>query len=208
MGIAQDGTLLKQLDTQNGFPDDSQNYLKRSEFGGLWIGLNNEGAVYMDSDLVLLKYSKKQGITGYINDIKVIDRKLYVATGAGLFVSSKTSKLFGDRDYIYSDTREEQDFQQIGDLAMIWSIIEYDDFIFLATEEGVRFSKKAENQSYDGLCDIPNEIEQPLPVQAFTFYITFDSKYFLVGLEDGVGIISLGTDKSGGAMPKSCVWKV
>lgn len=186
--VDNNSTVINHLSLQTGFPDNSQNYLKVSRNGGLWVALDNEGVAYLDNDLVRLTYDRDEGISGYINDIKQIDKRIYVTTGAGIFASKNMNMVDPSSELYYSKDSNMPDFVQISEQPIVWSLEKYHDELFIASESGI-FRGYVDSIDLELVpCEIPNDEGKFLAVQAFSFAVDSKNDVLIVGLEDGLAI--------------------
>jgi len=183
------GNVQKRLTRELGFPDDSQNYLHVSVFGGLWVGLDNEGVAYLDSDLARLSYSSTDGITGYINDLDVIDGELVVSTGSGVYRSSASASVFSGEDFFYSTSSPSPQFSKVVDTPIVWSSEALGGYVFSATESGLVRTRRDGSWSSGQRCAILDSAGEPLPLQAFSLLAVEDPDMVYVGLSDGLGVV-------------------
>ena len=190
-----DGEVVSRLTRENGFPDDSQNYLYPSRFGGLWVALDNEGVVYLDNDLTRVSYSNEHGLSGYINDIDIIDSNLYVSTSAGLYKSRSDRNLFSNVDYFYSRSAETEDFELVSSQPIVWSTETYRGNIVMASEGGVFLAKNTDGAlGAFKYCQEYNTSGGEMSYQAFVLYPSFDGLDLYVGLNDGLGVVKIRED--------------
>lgn len=186
--VDNNGRVIKQLSTKTGFPDNSQNYLKVSRYGGLWVALDNEGVAYLDDDLVKLTYDRNQGISGYINEIKQIDRKIFVATGAGVFASQSENMVGSSGKFFYSKDSNMSDFFQVSEQPNVWLLEKYQGDLFIASESGVFRRDWTALESGFQRCEIPVDEGRQLAVQAFSFAVDTNKDVLIIGLEDGLAV--------------------
>jgi len=182
------GRLLKRLTRNSGFPDDSQNYLHVSRYGGLWVGLDNEGVAYLDSDIVRLSYSSRNGITGYINDLDLIDGSLVVSTGSGVYKSISSESVFAGDNFFYSTTAPVPQFSRVNTTPIIWNTTTSGRFIYSASESGLVRSERAQ-PGREELCSILDSGGETLPIQAFSLLDVPSASAVLVGMSDGLGVV-------------------
>lgn len=187
--VDREGQILKKLSRANGFPDDSQNFIHPSLNGGLWIGLDNEGATYLDSDLVRLTYGSKSGLTGYINDLEISDGRLIVATGAGIFTSTEASGVFSGPDFFYSAGSPDPNFRQIDNSPIVWNTHFFRGHMFTASEAGVRRVTFDRDKAEIEVCPIQNTDGSQLPTQAFMLFEDSANQQLYAGLGDGLGVV-------------------
>ena len=189
--VDSDGEILKRLTRESGFPDDSQNYLHPSRFGGLWVGLDNEGVAYLDNDLVRVAYNSDNGLSGYINDLDMVGGHIYVSTGAGVFRSSLPTEHFASEKFFYSKGAKNEDFEAVTNLPIVWALQEWNGRIVLASESGVYVGSALAPEIDFKPCWYEGKENGALPLQAFSLLLEEGQKEGFVGLQNGLAKIVL-----------------
>ncbi len=126
--IDSNGRLIDALSEGNGLPDGWVNHVFQDRQGGLWLGLNNKGIMRVDFPSALTRYNSNNGLDGVINDIRRVERDIYVATSAGLF-----------RLLPVSEVEERPIFERISGVSAATSILAVQAGILVSTHQGVMY---------------------------------------------------------------------
>lgn len=196
--VDQDTNIKFILDSTNGFTDQSVNYLQVSKNKGLWIALDNEGAMYADSDLLILSYAKNSGVSGYVNQATYLNGKLVLATGNGVY-QSKTHFLNKKKNGHFHFTNSKiNEFIQVYSDQAVWDITSFSGRNIIAAESGVFVLKEnlSEDESWSSEeCHNSDNIGN-ISTNAYTLYPIPENNMLLVGMKNGLGKISFNKDGS------------
>ncbi len=194
--VDQGGAILNHLDKQAGFPDNTVNYIEVSNTGGLWVALDNEGAAFIDGQTTILRLGKDHGINGYINYITRLDEELFIATGSGLYSASE--KLVSNSEgLIFVSNSPQVYFDQIVDDSMIWQVAVFQDQMWIATENGVKYIEKQGSGFASRSCIVEGEEEKEIPTHAYSLVTIQNGTRLLVGMQDGLGEVEFIPKDSG-----------
>ena len=192
--IDDEARIVKVLDKSNGFPDPSINYVKNSINGGQWIALDNEGAIYVDGDLSLLKYDRKNGLSGYVNYLSYYKDRLLVATGRGLYLSTKHRKNYDSNDEIHFSNPHGDEFEQIVNSSSVWQTYELNNVTYVASESGLKKLVASDEKLNLEDCKVAGKPGTQLSVQATVLFYSKDVDALFVGTNVGLGIVDTSSN--------------
>ena len=81
--IDREGRLLRQMNVEDGLPNDNVHYLFVDNENGLWLALDN-GIARVEWPAPTASFEIKRGVPGGVNDIARHDGTLYIATKDGV----------------------------------------------------------------------------------------------------------------------------
>ena len=193
------------LDKTNGFSDQSVNYILKSNKKGLWIALNNEGAMYADNDLMILSYSKSSGVSGYINRATYLNGELVLATGNGLYRSKTHHLNKEEKSHFYFTNSKINEFVHVYSGQAVWDIVNFKGKNVIAAESGVYILAEKQPASEEEIVEFEDwestqctieEVGSNISTTAYVLYQIPKYDLLLVGTEKGLGKVNLGKENN------------
>ena len=130
--IDREGRLVRALGPSSELPDGVVHYVYEDREGGLWMAFNNSGVARAEVVSPLSTYDESLGLEGIIQSIEQHQERLYVATGAGLFVLEEqplTLRMRGNG--------KRTAFRRIEGIPISWDLRSTDEGLLAATEKGI-----------------------------------------------------------------------
>lgn len=141
--LDEQGSLLRVLGPAAEIPDGTINYVYPDSEGGVWAALFNNGVAYTDPVSPLTVYDERLGLNGTIYSIEPHDGRLYVATGAGLFVLNQEPLSITARD---EERRTSFQKVDLGGVPIARDLASTEDGLFVATDDGTYLLQKNESK--------------------------------------------------------------
>lgn len=129
--IDQQGQLVRVLGPTAELPDGVVNYVYEDHQGGLWMAFNNSGIARAEVVSPLSTFDESLGLEGVIRSIERHRDRLYVATGAGLFVLDEKPLTLQMRQQ-----GERTSFRRVEGIPISWDLKSTDRGLLVATEKG------------------------------------------------------------------------
>jgi len=164
--FSKDGQLINIIDQKSGLIDNSINRLYSDRLGNLWAG-TDKGIAMIEMNNGFLKWSKNNGISGFVEDVISFNKEIYVAT-------SKNVRY--NRNGFFKTVE--------GILAESWQLLKHsENRLFVANSEG--------------LYEISNHKAQKILDRVICYHLLeLDKQNLIIGAKSGVFKFNINSRKS------------
>lgn len=130
--IDREGRLVRVLGPSSELPDGVVHYVYEDQEGGLWMAFSNSGVARAEVVSPLSTYDESLGLEGIIQSIERHQERLYVATGAGLFVLEEQPLTLRRRG-----NGKRTAFRRVEGIPVSWDLRSTGEGLLVATEKGI-----------------------------------------------------------------------